>query len=436
MDGIMPRDSLFQLRDMFVAPDQGDDSDSDIDDSPIGGVNKLGPGDLGPQKKEAAPKGIEKTQKKKTKDIWDDDEVVEGSEYDTIYDPRPQPDYDIIYKQAITSEDMFLQMGNKNNATASCEDMVVKIELPGTKGSDIELDVKSKFLDCRTPRRIMMKIFLFGLLVVGAMAQFPGLMGGFGGQLPSGAMDMLKDLKPDDIKNAIKHMSPEMRDMARSMGITEDQIKNAVKNMPEDFDVSSMVSGLSGKMADNKDAMKDMMMKEMSEMKEQMKEESVKDFKNEMDNFGFDLSQGASGLRGQILPKMTEMMGENLRYEGIDTNDHEALRKNVHVEIRMMIGAKGDATNDEVRRMLKEKIMEEMKEEGVEFNKEKAQGEFKKAMMEELKDMGMDAKDDIDPSSLKDMLRTAMKSGKMGNTQGMMQQFLPMMMNLDIKIDA
>lgn len=33
MDGIMPRDSLFQLRDMFVPPDQGDDSDSDIDDS-------------------------------------------------------------------------------------------------------------------------------------------------------------------------------------------------------------------------------------------------------------------------------------------------------------------------------------------------------------------------------------------------------------------
>lgn len=33
MNGIMPRDSLFQLRDMFVPPDQGDDSDSDIDDS-------------------------------------------------------------------------------------------------------------------------------------------------------------------------------------------------------------------------------------------------------------------------------------------------------------------------------------------------------------------------------------------------------------------
>jgi hypothetical protein len=35
--------------------------------------------------------------------------------------------YDIIYKQAVTSEDMFLGMGNKNPATASCEDMVVSI---------------------------------------------------------------------------------------------------------------------------------------------------------------------------------------------------------------------------------------------------------------------------------------------------------------------
>lgn len=28
----------------------------------------------------------------------------------------------------------------------------VKIELPGAKSADIELDVKSKFLDCRTPK--------------------------------------------------------------------------------------------------------------------------------------------------------------------------------------------------------------------------------------------------------------------------------------------
>ena len=33
--------------------------------------------------------------------------------------------YDIIYKQAVTTEDMFLQMSNKTPSSVSCEDMVV-----------------------------------------------------------------------------------------------------------------------------------------------------------------------------------------------------------------------------------------------------------------------------------------------------------------------
>ena len=39
--------------------------------------------------------------------------------------------FDIIYKQAVTSEDMFLQMGNKTNATSSCETMVVSVPRNG-----------------------------------------------------------------------------------------------------------------------------------------------------------------------------------------------------------------------------------------------------------------------------------------------------------------
>jgi len=35
--------------------------------------------------------------------------------------------YEILYKQSVTTEDMFLQMGNKTPSTASCEDMVVSI---------------------------------------------------------------------------------------------------------------------------------------------------------------------------------------------------------------------------------------------------------------------------------------------------------------------
>ena len=86
-----------------------------------------------------------------TKDIWDEEEVEEGAEFDTTDDPREQPEYDIVYKQKITTEEMFLGMGQKNNSSASCEDMIVKVKLPGVeKFSEIDLDLHEKFLDCRT----------------------------------------------------------------------------------------------------------------------------------------------------------------------------------------------------------------------------------------------------------------------------------------------
>ena len=33
--------------------------------------------------------------------------------------------YDVVYKQAVSTEDVFLGMGNKSPTTASCEDIIV-----------------------------------------------------------------------------------------------------------------------------------------------------------------------------------------------------------------------------------------------------------------------------------------------------------------------
>lgn len=129
-----------------------DNSDSE-DERPSNDMSRMGPADFVPKKsssESAAP--AQQKPATKPKDIWDTDEVAEGAEYEDIHDTRPQPEYDILYKQAISSEEMFLQMGNKTPATSSCEDMVVKITLPNTKIGDVKLDVKKKFLDVRAPR--------------------------------------------------------------------------------------------------------------------------------------------------------------------------------------------------------------------------------------------------------------------------------------------
>ena len=60
--------------------------------------------------------------------------------------------YEMHYKQRITTEDVFLQMGNKNPSSASCEDLVINIQLPETKLSEIILDITKSFLDCRSPK--------------------------------------------------------------------------------------------------------------------------------------------------------------------------------------------------------------------------------------------------------------------------------------------
>ena len=83
--------------------------------------------------------------------IWKKEEVSEQQQYE-YSDPRPQPEYEIVYKQAVSAEDVFLGMSLKTPTTASCEDLVVKIKLPNTDFTDVELDVTETFLDCRTPK--------------------------------------------------------------------------------------------------------------------------------------------------------------------------------------------------------------------------------------------------------------------------------------------
>ncbi|ELU12164.1 hypothetical protein CAPTEDRAFT_158550 [Capitella teleta] len=141
--------SIQALADLITPRDQ--DSDSE-DEKPSGAMARMNPGDVGPKNRAPVQSTDSEAKNKNTKDIWASEDVNEGQEFEDIYDPRPQPEYDIVYKQAISSEDMFLGMNNKTNATSSCEDMIVKIQLADTRGSDVELDVKDKFLSCRTPK--------------------------------------------------------------------------------------------------------------------------------------------------------------------------------------------------------------------------------------------------------------------------------------------
>lgn len=78
---------------------------------------------------------------KKSKDIWDEDEVPREEEVEDPNDSRKRPKYEILYKQAVSTEDVFLGLGDKSPSFEDCEAMVVKVHFPGCTLKDLELDV-------------------------------------------------------------------------------------------------------------------------------------------------------------------------------------------------------------------------------------------------------------------------------------------------------
>ncbi|XP_069723809.1 dynein axonemal assembly factor 6 [Phaenicophaeus curvirostris] len=129
----------------------GQEDDDDDDENPHCSVSAMTPGGVGPVKKEITGSFQVKSGNGKT--IWNIEEAPEGSEFDDIWDPREQPEYEISFKQRVGTEDVFFGMSRKDPSTACCEDMVIKIKLPETKYSDITLDIQDKVLDLRTPKK-------------------------------------------------------------------------------------------------------------------------------------------------------------------------------------------------------------------------------------------------------------------------------------------
>lgn len=115
--------------------------------------NNYNPGLIGDKKKktttvEEIVSEHQKNKKKSKNDIWDDNDIDE--EY-IEEDPRTEPEYDLIYRQKVTTEDIYLGMSGKTPGFQDCDEMVITVQLPGVKKiSDIELTVYENKIDVRT----------------------------------------------------------------------------------------------------------------------------------------------------------------------------------------------------------------------------------------------------------------------------------------------
>ncbi|XP_077414415.1 dynein axonemal assembly factor 6 isoform X1 [Vanacampus margaritifer] len=133
----------------LLSSQQEEENDEDYED--MSPYSRMGPGHVGPPAKKEKEESSAYT-KVNSKDVWNEEEVAEGPQYDDVTDPRPQPEYEIILKQSVGTEDVFLGLSRKDPSSMCCEAMLVKIKLPDSKASDVTLDVKEKFLDLRTPK--------------------------------------------------------------------------------------------------------------------------------------------------------------------------------------------------------------------------------------------------------------------------------------------
>ena len=90
----------------------------------------------------------------RAKNIWSLDEVPDAAVAAAAADEEEgaaaagdgmeEPEYEFLYKQAVTANDAYLGMGEKDPSSTQCEDLVLRVHLPGVRSAaEVDLDVRS-----------------------------------------------------------------------------------------------------------------------------------------------------------------------------------------------------------------------------------------------------------------------------------------------------
>lgn len=145
------------LKNLFEQCDgRGDSTDSETESDFPGPSSSLGPSSVKPKKCEVK-RTVENLLMKK---IDTEPQIRSLEEFEQLQlkdeellDMRKHPEYVITYKQAVKTEDIYLQMGLRTSSTASCEDMVIEIDLPEetVKIDQMDLNVESQEINLQTP---------------------------------------------------------------------------------------------------------------------------------------------------------------------------------------------------------------------------------------------------------------------------------------------
>mmetsp|Transcript_33515 Transcript_33515/g.58709 ORF Transcript_33515/g.58709 Transcript_33515/m.58709 type:complete len:182 (+) Transcript_33515:2219-2764(+) len=127
----------------LICPEEDEDEPKSYKQFTAGSV--LNPGSFGQEKKsQAKPHAKIEVKKPGAQPVPEEPE-------DDPNDTRPEPEYDIVYKQRVGAEDIFLGMSGLDPSSVCCQEILIKVKLPDTKYKDVTLDVDSRWLRLKTP---------------------------------------------------------------------------------------------------------------------------------------------------------------------------------------------------------------------------------------------------------------------------------------------
>nr|XP_027229911.1 protein PIH1D3-like [Penaeus vannamei] len=87
-------------------------------------------------------------------DVWEVEEVKLGQCVEPA-DPRPQPEYEVNYRQRVTANQVYLPLSSLAPDGRGEEDLVVRIVLPGDLFTDVNLEVTSSTLRLASPNHLL-----------------------------------------------------------------------------------------------------------------------------------------------------------------------------------------------------------------------------------------------------------------------------------------
>ena len=120
----------------------------------------LNPGNIGgKQKKEVAKPNTKIEAKynnriltKPKNEIWTEKDFIEENIKE---DGRPKPKFEILYKQNVGTEDIYLGLSDKDISSNSCDPLLMKVYLPNTNLKEIGLEVKDQSIHLTTPNFLL-----------------------------------------------------------------------------------------------------------------------------------------------------------------------------------------------------------------------------------------------------------------------------------------